>query len=125
MRRHGVAARRRAHAILIDAEKAIVKAMWAARVHREARRGARVVAGPLGEVLVVESVSPDGYGVSTSTTSLSVQPDVLKRVGLRWVEDDLKKPNPPKIAPIRKSNQRYTMAEIRRSFDATRSRMQE
>ena len=36
-------------------------AAWGARVHREARRGARVVAGISGEVLRVDAVGLDGF----------------------------------------------------------------
>lgn len=47
-------------------EREIVKAMWAARVMREARSGARIVSGFNGEVLRVDSVSINGPDIYTT-----------------------------------------------------------
>lgn len=89
MRRHGRVASAKSRAIAIEAEKAIVISMWEARVIREARRGAVVVAGPSGEVLSVQTVALDGYGVHTVLTPFTVKNEVLRRKGTRWIEDDL------------------------------------
>ena len=85
MRRHGRAAIR----IASRAEDEVAVAMWSARVHREARVGARVVASISGKVLRVDGVAPGGYGVCVTETMLGVRPDILARVGPRWVEKDL------------------------------------
>lgn len=86
MRRHGAAARNRS----IEVGRGIESAMWSMRVIREARVGAIIVAGQHGEVLRVDSCAPDGYGVNTSLTPFHVKPEVLRSVGPKWVQSDLK-----------------------------------
>ncbi len=85
MRTHGRVATRR----WVDIELAVRAAQWSARVIREARRGAVVVAGPKGEVLRVDSVGLSGYGVDLSSTPFHILPEILRRTGLKWVESDL------------------------------------
>lgn len=85
MRRHGrVAFWRR-----VEVERDIEHAMWSARVLREARRGAIVVAGPSGEVLSVRSVAIDGSGADTVVSPHTVRPDIRARYGTRWIQDNL------------------------------------
>lgn len=89
MRVHGRHASAKARAIAVEAEKQLVLSMWHARVLREARKGAVVVAGPRGEVLSVTSVSLDGNHVEAALTPFTVKPDVILRKGPRWTEADL------------------------------------
>ncbi len=98
MRRHGRAARRRmiaafhrANAIKAQVDHFVFMQMWSARVHREVRRGARIVAGPAGEVFRVDAVGSNGYDVHTSSTPFKVD----ARLGKRWVESDLKAETQP------------------------------
>lgn len=88
-RRNLIAAQKSRILAALEVERFIAGAMWSARVYREARAGARVVAGPRGEVLRVDSVTLGGYGVQTVSMPLRVRPDVSARVGARWVEADL------------------------------------
>lgn len=131
MRKHGHVASAKARAIALEAEKEIVLSMWEARVLREARRGAVVVAGPRGEVLRVVSVSIDGKSAHAAITPLAVPDDVLKRVGPNWIEDDLKIKNnlgddqsqsrhsthgsPPPAAPIPAAGHRVDLRTTRPS----------
>jgi hypothetical protein len=88
-RRNLIAAQKSRILAVLEVERFIAGAMWSMRVHREARAGARVVAGPHGEVLRVESVSLSGYGIQTVAMPLRVRPEISARVGQRWVEADL------------------------------------
>ena len=71
-------------------ERKVAQLMWGARVSREARRGAIVVAGPCGEVLRVDASSLDGRLVVVAPVPFKVKPDVLARTGPRWTQDDLR-----------------------------------
>ena len=85
MRRHGPAAR----AIASEVQDFIFTAMWTARVLREARSGAIVVAGPDGEVLSIRTVAIDGYGVDAVVAPFAVRPEIRQRYGTRWVQSNL------------------------------------
>ncbi len=88
MRRHGAEAKRRAAEISAIVEESA----WSLRVLREARNGAIVVAGFLGEVLRVEFVAIDKSFAVAAHCCLTVPPEILARTGARWVQEDLKIP---------------------------------
>ena len=67
MRRHG----KRARDIAASVDRYVVTAMWSARVHREARRGAIAVEGPGGLAVRIEAVGLDGYGVVATEVPIS------------------------------------------------------
>lgn len=97
MRRHGPSASR----ISAEVSDLIAESMWCLRVLREARSGAIVVAGPRGEVLRVDLVATDKSFVATSCTPFIVRPEILAKVGPRWVQEDLKALGDASVTPTR------------------------
>lgn len=84
------------------AKDTIEIAMWSARVHREARLGAVIVAGPSGEVMRVNSINLNKYGVDVSDTSFQFLPKVLKKIGVCWTEKEIR------ALPVQQTIQRRT-----------------
>lgn len=90
MRRHGKSAARRELAVAHEVGLLVADAMWTARTVREARAGAIVVAGKHGEVLRVTSVGLDKCTVNAAVAPFHVRPEVCRRVGANWVQEDLR-----------------------------------